>query len=352
MSGVFDDETTLEDSCETNADGSSVFPSDTELLTAAKARVSDTIANINFPQDTNSLRRTLDNWDTVDAEMSNAKKTINDNFILNCLSDEELQTSDCCPFNAPSGDFSGDFCGTLRYNNPTNVALQSFGATATQSSTSGNSGTYAAQKAIDGVVQGSSSAQDDQAGITLTDGVIPSGSHSYSDYPYLQINLGKNYHSIREVVIYSARQSPNCEKLTPFKLQILAASGGGFKLNKDYTLDMCNSSNNYKITYTGIREGNLVTLKKTANEDLSVREVEVYIAEVVPGLPTKQDYRNAILAAMNNTVEVTAASIEGCFARECGLDTKVRPRQSAVLIYTLSWSTSPSQFVSLSSFNF
>jgi len=303
MSGVFDDEITLEDSCETNADGSSVFPSDTELLTAAKARVSDTIANINFPESTNSLQRTLDNWDTVEVEMSNAKKTINDNFILNCLSDEELQTNDCCPFNAPSGDFSGDFCGTLRYNNPTNVALQSNGATASQSSTYGSSGTYAAQKAIDGVVQGSISSRDDLAGITLTNGVISTGSVSYSDYPYLQINLGKNYENIREVVIYSARQSPNCQKLAPFKLQLLAESVGGFKLNREYTADMCDSSNNFKITWGGLKEGNRIWLKKTNNEDLSVREVQVYIAEVVPGLPTKQDYRNAMLAAIQNTIE-------------------------------------------------
>ena len=53
----------------------------------------------------------------------------------------------------------------------------------------------------------------------------------------------------------------------------------------------------------GLKEGNRVWLKKTNNEDLSVREVQVYIAEVVPGLPTKQDYRNAMLAAIQNTIE-------------------------------------------------
>ena len=315
MSAVFDDEITLQDSCETNADGSSVFPSDEELLTVAKTRVGDTIGAISTTLEANSDSvRTLDNWSRVLQEINNSKMTIDDTFILNCLQDEQ----NCCPFSTPSGNFEGDFCGTLRYNNPTNVALQSFGASATQSSTSGSSGIHAATNAIDGKVSGSILTRDDLAGITLT---------NPEQTPSLTIDLKANYKHIRKFVIYSARESANCGNLTPFDLRVIA--GSVFTLNKRYSLDMCNSSNNYKITFEpgGLKEGRYVTLQKSntgADSRLSVREVQVFIAEIVEGLPTKEEYRNEILAAMREMVEETTASIEGCFARECGLDTKVR----------------------------
>ena len=47
-------------------------------------------------------------------------------------------------------------------------------------------------------------------------------------------------------------------------------------------------------------------------------QVEVYIKEVVPSLPTKDEYHAAILSAMQSRVNQVGAELQACYSRQCG----------------------------------
>jgi hypothetical protein len=104
---------------------------------------------MNFPSsETGTTINTLDNWANVKAHIGAKKKTIDYAFVINCLNNVE----NCCPFEAPSGNFQGDICGTLTYNNPKNVALYDNGGRSFQSGREdSNTLDYtSAKRAIDG----------------------------------------------------------------------------------------------------------------------------------------------------------------------------------------------------------
>lgn len=128
------------------------WPGKDELLSVAKTAIdaASDPNNMNFPVSFGLVRgtdsaRTLDNWGSMKLHMNAKKKNINNAFIIDCLNNIDK----CCPFDAPTGDFRGDICDTLTYDNPTNVALKTFGSLSTHT---GREDVYShyADKAIDG----------------------------------------------------------------------------------------------------------------------------------------------------------------------------------------------------------
>ena len=142
MSEAFDEFSEAADTCVFGNENNIPWPNNDDLLSVAIDAVdaASNTNNMNFPSSVVVLGgqqsyNTLDNWANVKAHIGAKKKTIGNAFVINCLNNVD----NCCPFNAPSGNFQGDICGTLTYNNPKNVALSANGGVSSQSLGTGGS---------------------------------------------------------------------------------------------------------------------------------------------------------------------------------------------------------------------